>query len=189
MYDCDGYVTGVSLAERLRLNGMEVEIVTPFPSLAPYMEHTFEASEMTRRLEAIGVAQSVGMVLDEINPGGVVTSRAVRRDRPEAITSDSVVLVTQRVSNDRLYRTLQSDRERLREAGIDGLYRIGDCVVPRLLADVIFDGHRLARELDAEDPSKARPFIRETRVVSDEQQRSVGASGAPKPDDAYATSW
>jgi len=29
------------------------------------------------------------------------------------------------------------------------VFAIGDCVAPRLLADCVFDGHRLAREIDS----------------------------------------
>jgi dimethylamine/trimethylamine dehydrogenase len=75
------------------------------------------------------------------------------------------VLVTMRVSDDHLFRTLEGDPTALDQAGIRGLYRIGDCVVPRLIADAVFDGHRLAREIDSDDPAVPLPFIRERRVL------------------------
>jgi dimethylamine/trimethylamine dehydrogenase len=171
VYDCDGYFTGVSLAERLRLAGMEVEIVTPFASVAPYMEHTYEANLMAQRLESIGVRQSVAVVVDEITPDGVATSRVVKRDGRQLRAADSVVLVTQRLSNDRIYRELEANPQALSDAGIRALYRIGDCVVPRLIADAVFDGHRLAREIDSPDPAKPAAFIRETRVLVDHSER------------------
>ncbi len=65
---------------------------------------------------------------------------------------DGVVLVTQRVSDDALYRELVADPAGLEAAGIEAVYRIGDCVAPRLIADAIFDGHRLAREIDSPHP-------------------------------------
>jgi dimethylamine/trimethylamine dehydrogenase len=181
IYDCDGYFTGVSVAERLRLDGMEVEIVTPFGSVAPYMEYTYEARDMARRLEALGVGQSVGMVVDEVTRDGVATSRVVRRDRREFVTAESVILVTQRRSNDRLYRALESNTQRLRDAGIRALYRIGDCAVPRLIGDAIFDGHRLAREIDSQDPRTPAMFIRETRILTDGSERLTAAPGTGHP--------
>ena len=54
----------------------------------------------------------------------------------------------------------------LRDNGVSGLYRIGDCVAPPLVADVFFDGHRLAREIDIKNPAEALPFIREPRVTT-----------------------
>ena len=44
---------------------------------------------------------------------------------------------------------------------LPALYRIGDCVAPRLLAEAVFDGHRLAREIDAADPEVVLPYLRE----------------------------
>jgi dimethylamine/trimethylamine dehydrogenase len=52
--------------------------------------------------------------------------------------------------------------------GITACYRIGDCVAPRLIADCVFDGHRLAREIDSENPEVPLPFKRERNVVERE---------------------
>ena len=75
------------------------------------------------------------------------------------------MLVTQRLSNESLYLELASDREGLEAEGIEALYRIGDCVSPRMIADAIFDGHRLAREIDTENPAVPLPFLRERLVL------------------------
>src|SRR5256885_2999346 len=72
---------------------------------------------------------------------------------PVTIAADAVVLVTQRVSRDRLYHELDGTLPRV--------HRIGDCVAPRILAEVVFDGHRLAREIDQPDPEVALPYLRE----------------------------
>ena len=44
------------------------------------------------------------------------------------------------------------------------MYRTGDCVAPRWLVDTVFDGHRLAREIDSPNPHVYLPTARE-RVV------------------------
>ncbi|MBA3788021.1 MAG: hypothetical protein H0X21_04925 [Actinobacteria bacterium] len=49
---------------------------------------------------------------------------------------------------------------------MSALYRIGDCEAPRLTADAVFSGHRLAREIDSPDPSIPLPFKRERRMVN-----------------------
>jgi dimethylamine/trimethylamine dehydrogenase len=177
IYDCDGYFMGVSLAERLRGEDRRVTLVTPFTSLAPYMEHTYEAGEMGARLEAMGVEQVLGMVIDEVGIDAVSLSRVVKGDCRTEIAADAVVLVTQRVANDGLYRELEKSQVRVKEAGIQAVYRIGDCAVPRITADVIFDGHRLAREIDTEDPSKPLPFIRENLVLGDDAEHGAAAVG------------
>jgi dimethylamine/trimethylamine dehydrogenase len=53
----------------------------------------------------------------------------------------------------------------LKKEGITAVYRIGDCVAPRLIADVVFDGHRLAREIDSPNPEEPLPYKRERRVI------------------------
>ena len=82
------------------------------------------------------------------------------------------MLVTQRVSDDALYRELVADPAALEAAGIEAVYRIGDCVAPRLIADAIFDGHRLAREIDSPDPAIALPYLRERPLMGESSRRS-----------------
>ena len=51
------------------------------------------------------------------------------------------------------------------EGDVEAVYRVGDCVAPRILADAIFDGHRLAREIDKQDPAVALPWLRERPLI------------------------
>jgi dimethylamine/trimethylamine dehydrogenase len=101
-----------------------------------------------------------------IEPGLVSGYRVHEEWKPVSWEADAVVLVTMRASDDALYRTLEADPDALAGAGIAGLYRIGDCVVPRLIADAVFDGHRLAREIDEPDPAVPLAFIRERRTLT-----------------------
>jgi hypothetical protein len=80
-----------------------------------------------------------------------------------------VVWVAQRRSNEALFRELKDSigLEQLKAEGVAALYRIGDCEAPRLTADAVFSGHRLAREIDSPDPSIPLPFKRERRMVDD----------------------
>jgi len=79
---------------------------------------------------------------------------------------DATVLVTQRRSNEALFRELKDavGLDALKAEGVEALYRIGDCEAPRLIADAVFSGHRLAREIDTDNPAVALPFKRERRV-------------------------
>jgi dimethylamine/trimethylamine dehydrogenase len=80
------------------------------------------------------------------------------------VAADAAVLVTQRLSCAELYNDLTG--QNLGGSGIEGVYRIGDCVAPRLLADAIFDGHRLGREIDSSGPGIPLPYRRERLVVA-----------------------
>ena len=109
-----------------------------------------------------GIRQRTEVLLTQIAPGGVEALDEF--EEPLAFEVDAVVLCTQRLSNEELYLDLRADEESLRAEGIEALYRIGDCVAPQLIADCIFDGHRLAREIDSPNPARPLPFIRERQL-------------------------
>jgi dimethylamine/trimethylamine dehydrogenase len=150
VYDCDGYFTGPAVAELLAGEGLDVELVTCHDQVAPFCEETLEDVLTRERLHAAGVRMRRATTVVEI-AAGVVRAQD-EFGEPVEIPADGVVLVTQRVSDDRLWRELE---------GLPGLHRVGDCVAPRLIADAVFDGHRLARELDAGHPELALPYLRE----------------------------
>jgi dimethylamine/trimethylamine dehydrogenase len=167
IFDVDGYFMGVGMAEKLVREGRAVTYLTPFETVAPYTQFTLEAPRINRTLRSLGVRIVAKHVLVAIEPGMVKANDVWAVDEDEAldIKSDSVVLVTQRNANDRLFRELKSDADALVDDGIKGLYEVGDCVVPQMLADAIFSGHRLARELDSSNPATPLPFIRERRLL------------------------
>ena len=107
---------------------------------------------MRARLHECGVAMRTGAVVTRIEPGGVAGDD--RDGEPFAVAADGVVLVDPA-------RLLGRALPRARTAVARGLFRIGDCVAPRLIAEAIFDGHRLAREIDGDDPEVALPYLRE----------------------------
>jgi dimethylamine/trimethylamine dehydrogenase len=84
------------------------------------------------------------------------------------------VLCTSRRSNDGLWRSLKARQTAWADAGISGVYRAGDCLAPRYLADAVFDGHRMAREIDSPDPQRPRAIIRERRLWGDEAYPKLG---------------
>jgi dimethylamine/trimethylamine dehydrogenase len=164
VYDTDGYYMGASVAEVLAAAGHEVTYVTPLETMAPYMHLTLESPRMAARLLDLGVEIRPQTGLQSIRADGVVLRGAFARtaeDRP----ADGVVLVTQRRSHSALYDELADDPAGLTAAGIAGLYLVGDAAAPGMIAQSIFDAHRLAREIDSDDPSTPLPYIRERRLV------------------------
>jgi dimethylamine/trimethylamine dehydrogenase len=159
VYDAEGYFTGAGLAEKLAGDGFAVELVSCLDKVAPVCDETLEGPLLRQHLHEIGVGQRAGVVLTGIEPGRL-TATDEFGDALE-LTADAVVLVTQRLSNEELYLELKGDEQALRAEGIEALHRIGDCVAPRIVAEAIFDGHRLAREIDSEDPDVALPYKRE----------------------------
>ncbi|MGH3004757.1 MAG: FAD-dependent oxidoreductase [Gaiellaceae bacterium] len=175
VYDTDGYFMAVGMAEKLAREGHSVTYVAPFASMAPYTQQTLEAPRLNRGLRALGVEVVTEQILTGVEPGRA-TTLSVWDAREHDRDVDSVVLVTQRIPDDALFRELDEQPERLAEAGIAGLYQVGDCYAPGFIAEAIFSGHRLAREIDSPDPRTALPFVRERRLVDggDEDYRLDG---------------
>jgi dimethylamine/trimethylamine dehydrogenase len=163
VFDADGYYVAPGLAEKLVADGFEVELVTCHELVSPLSDETLEGPLLRQHLHDTGVAMRTGTLLTGIQPGHLTA----RDDVGEALEleADAVVLVTQRLSNEDLFLELARDEDGLRAEGVEALYRIGDCVAPRLIAEVVFDGHRLGREIDSEDPSVPLPFLRERLVL------------------------
>jgi len=161
VYDVEGYFMAPGLAEKLRGEGYEVELITVLEQISPFSDETLEGPQLRQHLHDIGVGMRRAVSLDEIHQGGVVCSSF--GDRLE-LDTDGVVLVTQRLSNEDLYLELRALVDSLKTAGVEGLFRIGDCLAPRMLPEVIFDGHRLGREIDSDNPAVPLPYLRERLV-------------------------
>ncbi|MFA9406989.1 MAG: FAD-dependent oxidoreductase [Anaerolineales bacterium] len=166
IYDCEGYFMGATMAEKIAREGFEVSLVTPFPGVGPTMDWTGENLFFIPQLKRLGVELFPGHLITEFKEGSATGFQGLEPDKPVTWTIDSVVLVSSRVPNDKLYRELKNQPDILKEREIEALYRIGDCFAPRLyVADAIFDGHRLAREIDSENPTEALPYKRERTLV------------------------
>jgi len=171
IFENDGYFMGVSIAEKLAMEGKKVTLMTPLGNIGPYMHFTLEAPNQHRRLHKLGVEIATYHLPSRIEEGGVVATHVYDEDGHEkTFEADGVVLISQRRSNEALYRALKDEigLAGLEAEGVTALYRIGDCEAPRLTADAIFSGHRLAREIDTDDPSTPLPFKRERRMVDAE---------------------
>jgi dimethylamine/trimethylamine dehydrogenase len=162
VFDGEGYFTAAGLAEKLAGDGFSVELVTCLEKIAPICDETLEGPLLRQHLHDLGIGQRAGVMLTGIEPGRLAATDEFGDDLE--LEADAVVLCTQRLSNEDLYLDLQADEEALRAEGLEAVYRIGDCVAPRIVAEAIFDGHRLAREIDSPDPSVPLPYKRE-RIV------------------------
>ena len=158
--DIESYHLGASLALRLARQGHSVTIATPSETVAAWCTWTLEGPLLRAQLYEAGVEMRSDVTPVEIAPGAVRMQSAHGGEAFE-VAADAVVLVTQRLSDDALYLELTGDRDALEGAGIEAVYRTGDCVAPRWLVDTVFDGHRLAREIDSPNPDVYLPTLRE----------------------------
>ena len=165
VYDAEGYFMGATLAELLAREGREVLLVTPFPDIGPYMDHTGERVYMEKTLYDLGVSVATSRILTKLDRDAVLGRHVRLGAVEEEWSTDSVLLVTRRLSDVQLYRSLLNATDQWAKEGIKGVYRIGDCVAPLMVLDAVYEGHRLAREIDSPDPATPLPYIRENRVI------------------------
>lgn len=163
VYDTDGYYVAAGIAELLADEGYDVELVTSLPVVSPISDLTLEGRFLRSHLHRKGVRFRTGSTLLEILDGEVRGETEV--GQTWSTSAAGVVLVTQQESDDELYRELASDIEALRSAGIGQLLLVGDAAAPRMPSEAVFDGHRVARELELDDPTAPRPWLRERPTV------------------------
>ena len=159
VYDCDGYYVGPGIAELLALEGFDVELVTTFPVVSPMSDGSLEGTMLRQHLHDVGVRMRTGTTITSRSPG-VISARSEFGD-DVVLEADDLVLVTHQEPVDSLYRELISDPGRLADAGISAVHLIGDAAAPRWISESVFDGHRLAREIDLPHPEFPAPMLRE----------------------------
>ena len=162
VYDAEGYFVAPGIAELLAADGLDVHLVTSHDVVSPISDLTLEGPMLRQHLHEVGVVAHRGVTILAVEPGRV--SGEDEFEDPWSLDADGVVLVTQQISDDALYQELVTDPTALEANGIESVYRIGDCVAPRMISEAIFDGHRLAREIDGPDPSIPLPFDREREL-------------------------
>lgn len=157
VYDDDHYYMGGVLAELLAQNDCAVTLVTPAPLISYWTQFTLELERIYARLLHLGVTLLPHHTLASLSPGAVTVKHAVT-SAEATFPSDALVLVTERVPNDSLYRELQPA---LTEGRIDSLRLIGDAEAPNIIAQAVFSGHLAAREFDETVDPDVTPFLRE----------------------------
>jgi len=153
IFDDDNYYLGGVLAEMLRQAGIEVTLVTTKGEVSSWTHNTMEQHRIQARLLDLGVVIRPHRTLVEMRDGSVDLA-CVYTDRVESVDCDAVVLVTSRISEDRLYQELVTSGA---SEAFRTLRRIGDCLAPSTIAQAVWDGHRAARELEGQAGDDA-PF-------------------------------
>ena len=138
------------IAEKLRLDGLDVLLVTSASCLSPDTDRTLEQDRIQTRALELGVELVVSHRVTSFD-GDNITIACAYSGKESTRACRTLVPVTSREPNDDIYMELSSDAERLRDAGILSLSRIGDCAAPGMIAQAVFAGHRYARELGAND--------------------------------------
>jgi dimethylamine/trimethylamine dehydrogenase len=158
VFDDDHYYMGSLVAETLARAGVAVTLATPAPEVAAFTESTLELRRIAQRLDELKVRMITHHVLARAGAGEAQLLH-VHTNRTIDLAASTIVMVTARLPEDRLYRALEAMPDRLAESGVKSVLRIGDCLAPGAIFHAVYAGHRYARELDA--PAAAIAFERE----------------------------
>ena len=140
--DCEGYFTGAGMAELLRGEGYEVTFVTPLRrGRAPTPTRRWRAAPAPARCTSWASGR------DARRDGHARSTPAASSGMGEFGAPSTLEADARRAGHAARLRRRALPRaggrpEALEREGIEAVYRVGDCVAPRLIADAIFDGHR-----------------------------------------------
>jgi dimethylamine/trimethylamine dehydrogenase len=114
--------------------------------LAEWSQYTLEQPHILRKLLRLGVILHTHTHIKQIDAGRVLLASALKPE-PEWGAYDGAVLVSNRVSNDALYRQL---KPALTAGKLDSLRVIGDAEAPNIIAQAVFSGHLAAQQFEAQ---------------------------------------
>ena len=138
--DDTGSYLPLGLAELLGHRGAAVEVLSRFPVIGELAAGTQDLPWLLPRLAQLDVRLSPNHFIESIDGHRVDVYDTLTR-RPRQVDGvDTVVLSMLRSPDDALFR-------RLSEAGIVPSHCIGDAVAPRSVAEAIYEGERLGRDL------------------------------------------
>lgn len=143
VWDPVGGPIGISVAERLRAEGLEVTLATPDLIAGNELSRSGDLAPANVRLQASGITLERRTLLRAVTAGSVEVEH---RFTGEARTLPAAVVVDAgyRLPDDRLWR-----------ATGERLPRVGDAVAPRTVYEAVLEGRRAALALAAL-PSPAR---------------------------------
>lgn len=143
IYDDDHYYMANVLAAQLAQMGTEVHIVTPQPTLAPWMALSLEQSRMIGELVKLGVRITPNASATGWAKGGLSLVRSDTGEALPPIAGRTLMAVTLRAPDQSLSAALDAKGVRHR--------MIGDMDAPGTIQSAVYSGHRHAREILGQD--------------------------------------
>jgi dimethylamine/trimethylamine dehydrogenase len=155
LFDDDAFYLGSVLAELLRAAGCDVIYVTPDDVVASWTVNTHEYRHIQKRLRALSVRLITAHNLCSFDADGARIA-CVYSGAEQRVQCASLLTVTARLPRDELEQALLGREPEWRDAGVESVTAIGDCLAPGLIAHAVYAGHRFAQELDAGPEGEVR---------------------------------
>lgn len=163
IFDDDHYYMGGTIAEKLAQEGKEVTLVTPAALVSIWTENTMEQHRIQARLMELGVTLKTQHTINAID-GQKALMSCITTGTETLLPCRSLVLITSREAQDRVYQELMDRKDEVQAAGILSVEQAGDGEAPSTIAAAVYAGHRYARQLEEERPEI--PYRRERIILA-----------------------
>ncbi|MCP4472200.1 MAG: FAD-dependent oxidoreductase [Gammaproteobacteria bacterium] len=157
VYDDDQCYMGGVIADHLSALGHDIVLVTSASVVSPWTAYTLEQARVQRGLIEQGVEIRANESVTLVEPGQIETA-CVFSGRKSRIPCGSLVLVTERDSENTVATALAKLRDDAPGKIIETLEVIGDALAPGLIADAVYSGHLAARNFEV-DPQEITAAI------------------------------
>ena len=138
--DDTGTYLPLGLAELLGQRGAAVEVLSRFPVIGDQVAGTQDLPWLLPRLAKLDVRLSPNHFIETIDGSQVDVYETLTRRHRQVEGVETVVLAMLRSPDDALFR-------RLSDVGTVPTHCIGDAVAPRSVAEAIYEGEKLGRDL------------------------------------------
>jgi dimethylamine/trimethylamine dehydrogenase len=155
LFDDDAFYIGSVLAEVLRAAGREVIYVTPDDVVASWTTYTQEYRHVQKRLRTLNMQIITAHNVLAVDEDGAQLA-CVYSGRERRIGCASILAITARLPNDELQQALEAREQEWRDARIESVSAIGDCLAPGLIAHAVYGGHQWAREFEEVQEGEVR---------------------------------
>ena len=156
IYDDDHYYLGSTIAELCIQQGKQVCLITPDSLISSWTENTLEQEKIHARLSSLGVEMITLHALQSVAENQATIASVYDSSQKRDIGFDSLIMVTSRVPDNKLYNELLAH-----EGSFETLQAIGDCEAPSTVAAAVYAGHLAARNLQSDEDFYTPLFRRE----------------------------
>jgi dimethylamine/trimethylamine dehydrogenase len=159
IYDDDHNYLGGVIAEMLHRQGKKTMLVTPALEVSTWTSYSLDQKRIQTALMSMGVKIKTAKELVSVS-GNEASFACIYTEEVERVEFGSILLLTARRPEERLYNDLLARSNEFADRGIAAIHRIGDCVAPSTIAAAVFSGYEFAVNIDR--PSNAATdFARE----------------------------
>ena len=164
VFDDDNFYMGALIAEKLKHDEHNVTLITTASEVSSWTHNTMEQHRIQAHVLDLGINVITSHNISRIRHSELKIS-CIYTDKTKTVACDQLVMVTSRKPNNDLSIQLDGYLQDGAAGRIKSVVSIGDCKNPSTIAAAVYDGHRVAREMDSPPENPDMPFRRERVAI------------------------